>query len=346
MLKSKKIKNFVIFLSLVVLMSSVLSFFVSASNASTFSAVGSGYLVSPYVTFDVAFFDSSGWGYNISTVLGDSSFTNNPGEEENFNKTFYTYPSMVLDVRYNSDINYFYNSSEYHSITTTYNFDFVWEYSNPSPFYTSLFLSSSDFYCYYDFSNPVYVSDDAGVGFLIDFDNLFNDSSSLIIDYTCSYSLMSSPDIFFSNSIDDGVAVNDFVAYDFLTAEHKVLYQDAKNNGDDFGVYVYDLDITISNLSLGYYNPSGGYGSSLFTINYRAAATSFVEDFQLRYEDLTGRRLIPDESVFEDYTSWIANAVSGFLEFEIFKGFSLGGLLMVIISFACVLWFLKLFAGG
>lgn len=46
------------------------------------------------------------------------------------------------------------------------------------------------------------------------------------------------------------------------------------------------------------------------------------------------------------YTTWLANAVSGFMDFELYKGFSLGGIFMTIIAFACCVWFIKLVAGG
>lgn len=42
----------------------------------------------------------------------------------------------------------------------------------------------------------------------------------------------------------------------------------------------------------------------------------------------------------------LATAVGGFLDFEILPGFSLGGILMVTLAFLCVIWWLKLVAGG
>lgn len=47
-----------------------------------------------------------------------------------------------------------------------------------------------------------------------------------------------------------------------------------------------------------------------------------------------------------DYSSWLTKAVGGFLGFEIFPGFSIAGVLGVIIGFAIFIWFLKVFAGG
>lgn len=46
------------------------------------------------------------------------------------------------------------------------------------------------------------------------------------------------------------------------------------------------------------------------------------------------------------FTKSLATAVAGFFDFEIFPGFNLGGILITIIAFACVVWWLKLVAGG
>ena len=46
------------------------------------------------------------------------------------------------------------------------------------------------------------------------------------------------------------------------------------------------------------------------------------------------------------YTTWLGEAVGGFMDFELFNGFTLGGIFMTILAFTCVMWFLKLVAGG
>lgn len=46
------------------------------------------------------------------------------------------------------------------------------------------------------------------------------------------------------------------------------------------------------------------------------------------------------------YTTWIGDAVSGFMDFELFKGFTLGGIFVTLLSFTICIWFLKLVAGG
>lgn len=47
-----------------------------------------------------------------------------------------------------------------------------------------------------------------------------------------------------------------------------------------------------------------------------------------------------------NWLGWMANAVGGFMTFEIFPGFSIGGLFAVLISIALLMTFLRFFAGG
>lgn len=47
-----------------------------------------------------------------------------------------------------------------------------------------------------------------------------------------------------------------------------------------------------------------------------------------------------------DYTSWMATAVGGFLDAEIFPNFTLGGVLGVLVALGLLVMFLKFFAGG
>lgn len=47
-----------------------------------------------------------------------------------------------------------------------------------------------------------------------------------------------------------------------------------------------------------------------------------------------------------NWLGWMANAVGGFMTFEIFPGFSVGGLFAVLISIALLMAFLRFFAGG
>ncbi len=47
-----------------------------------------------------------------------------------------------------------------------------------------------------------------------------------------------------------------------------------------------------------------------------------------------------------DYTTWLGTAVKGFFDAELWPGFTLGGIFLIIVSFSIVVWFLKVFAGG
>lgn len=62
-------------------------------------------------------------------------------------------------------------------------------------------------------------------------------------------------------------------------------------------------------------------------------------------------RLIGEVNVTVDvaaisWTSWLKNAVAGFLDFELMPGLSLAGILGILLGIPMLLWFLKLFAGG
>lgn len=52
------------------------------------------------------------------------------------------------------------------------------------------------------------------------------------------------------------------------------------------------------------------------------------------------------DDVTIDWVSWLGTAVGGFFDFEIMPGFSLGGILAVVIMLGLVMTFLKFFAGG
>lgn len=106
--------------------------------------------------------------------------------------------------------------------------------------------------------------------------------------------------------------------------------------------------------------PAPAFGASVDNSN---------EDMQINslYYDATFAFLYPcsDEGLFSElrevdleytgtdnyanaskYTKWIGHALSGFMDFQIMPGFSLGGLMLVILSFSVVVWWLKVFAGG
>lgn len=53
-----------------------------------------------------------------------------------------------------------------------------------------------------------------------------------------------------------------------------------------------------------------------------------------------------DEDMYVDFSGWLANAVGGFMEMEIFPGIALGGIVAVLVMFSVVMALLKIFAGG
>lgn len=65
-----------------------------------------------------------------------------------------------------------------------------------------------------------------------------------------------------------------------------------------------------------------------------------------KYIDTDGTIIMPSPPYKMDFTGWLGTAVGGFLDFELFEGFSLGGLLSVLIGFSFIMLFLKFFAGG
>lgn len=78
----------------------------------------------------------------------------------------------------------------------------------------------------------------------------------------------------------------------------------------------------------------------------------FAGDFYYTFNPYLDN-LAPDDSEGENpalalipYTTWLGEAVGGFMDFELYKGFTLGGIFVTLLSFTCVIWFLKLVAGG
>lgn len=65
-----------------------------------------------------------------------------------------------------------------------------------------------------------------------------------------------------------------------------------------------------------------------------------------KYIDTDSTIIVPTPPYEADYTGWLGTAVGGFLDFELFPGFSLGGMLGILISFSFIMLFLKFFAGG
>lgn len=89
-----------------------------------------------------------------------------------------------------------------------------------------------------------------------------------------------------------------------------------------------------------YSNDSNSFS---YYISYSLTDFTVLEGFyernvqESRFNGLTG---------FERMTKFLGSAVNGFMSLEIMPNFSLGGILVVLITFSIVLWWLKVFAGG
>lgn len=92
------------------------------------------------------------------------------------------------------------------------------------------------------------------------------------------------------------------------------------------------------------------YDTSGVTITNTQAYSDFMAYYGFptldKYIDTDGTIIKPSPPYKVDFTGWLGTAVGGFLDFELFEGFSLGGLLSVLIGFSFIMLFLKFFAGG
>lgn len=136
------------------------------------------------------------------------------------------------------------------------------------------------------------------------------------------------------------------------------------NYDDEFdGCYFESITLTVSDnpytwnsLShsdtsyAGDYLPSDGiWDSSLFDVQLEFDYWFTAYDADLYYglvveDDPRGPQ--DNDAYYRDYTSWVAMAVGGFFDFQVFPGFTLGGIVITCISFAVAIWLLKIFAGG
>ena len=105
------------------------------------------------------------------------------------------------------------------------------------------------------------------------------------------------------------------------------------NEFTDKPVHYHDFEITISNIDV-----------NALALDAYISTSERDAALDLRSKDQAPAEI--SKLGFADYTSWIATAVGGFLDFELFPGFTFGGILMVFIAFSCVMWFLRLVSGG
>lgn len=77
-------------------------------------------------------------------------------------------------------------------------------------------------------------------------------------------------------------------------------------------------------------------------------AFRFYDDNSIIYNSPQEQPTPPEtpNNTTDTVTSFIAGALNGFFETEIYDGVTLGGILVTVLGSACAIWILKLFAGG
>lgn len=119
----------------------------------------------------------------------------------------------------------------------------------------------------------------------------------------------------------------------------------------DFGgldySYITNLDVSVV--------PTGKYDSSLylgqFKMHYFAVRDyygTWGDDMLTKFYNQPEfeRRVVINNTVDADFGSWLVTAIGGFMEFEIFPGFSLVNILVIVMSLFLMFAFLRYFAGG
>ena len=130
--------------------------------------------------------------------------------------------------------------------------------------------------------------------------------------------------------------------HDFSIGDFQIAPEDIDGNGRSDAVYY------IKSLSINFADPPADYTNYADYANINGILSFCYYPGLLEY-DISEHEGQPEGNpalALAPYTTWLANAVSGFMDFELYKGFSLGGIFMTIIAFACCVWFIKLVAGG
>lgn len=147
------------------------------------------------------------------------------------------------------------------------------------------------------------------------------------------------------NSLDLTVRVSNnaeiysFVEFNSLRRITSSQYNNAYNSGYNVGLDEGYDDGYDSGYAVG---RDAGYELGLNEGFDLGESQGFDRGYQLGFDD----GVASTSSGTVDFTSWLGTAVGGFLNFEIFPGFNMSGILLIIISFSLVMWFLKVFAGG
>lgn len=228
-----------------------------------------------------------------------------------------TYDPDMFDLRYQST-NSFAGFVGYSS--HSYQFNSVY---SPIAAYTvtlaDMTIDVSDFYCwnsdsYGDFTNGLHSE--------VSFDLSYNEDSPFVDSFDVVYRVIGS---------DEVVSYSSIVEYEASGFDFDISPELFGVTDPYAVVFVYSLTV---NFSIPDTTPTYG---SIFDLHYcyNPFVFNVVPD-------------APDNPAFalRPYTEWIATAVGGFFDLQIFPGFSLGGIFMTLVSFMCVVWFLKLVAGG
>lgn len=149
---------------------------------------------------------------------------------------------------------------------------------------------------------------------------------------------------------------SDLIAFDVDDLDDEYFNQ---TTGDFLGCYVKSLtarcwrnqpftwnDQSFDGHWAGYFEPDNrNYQSVQLEFDYL-----FTSYDAAAYQEVLERDEVPPEidnsMYYKDYTSWVSEAVGGFFDFNVFPGFSLGGIVITVMSFAIAIWLLKMFAGG
>lgn len=93
-----------------------------------------------------------------------------------------------------------------------------------------------------------------------------------------------------------------------------------------------------------YYNETsqGAYNNG-YNVGFQEGTR---ESFDVGYESGYNVAIQENEIVERGMFGWVMDSVQGFMEFEIFEGFSIGWMLSVVVGVSCLIWLLKLLAGG
>lgn len=122
----------------------------------------------------------------------------------------------------------------------------------------------------------------------------------------------------------------------------KELFQDLE--GEIFWIKDYKIELICP-----IYFPNSSTAATNVAIGYKSwvdLPDKSFSDNSLSYVQLARFIDIESNPIQRDYLDWLVGATKGFFDAEIFPGFSLGGILGIIVAVRVMLWILKMMAGG